>query len=301
MSETVVEIAGKHLGQTVGQYSDTYDPSLLVKVPRYMNRDTYNIKEDKLPFIGHDVWNAYEVSAITNKGLPVSGVLKICYACESMHHVESKSLKLYLNSFNMEPLGHTAKECIKIIEDRVSTDLSKLLETNVAAKLHRSVDLNPYGNDTWIGFSGYDNIEQIVDLDTIDFSAYKSDASQLQITSKIKEAAYHSDLLRSNCRVTNQPDWGDIYVYMKGSKTITPKSFAKYIVSHRKVSHFHEEICEMIYKQIWDRCKPDELMVACLYTRRGGIDINPIRASHPELIPERFQDVNYINEKTLRQ
>ena len=88
---------------------------------------------------------------------------------------------------------------------------------------------------------------------------------------------------------------------MSGKTLITAESFAKYVVSHRKVSHFHEEICEMVYKHLWDKCNPDELMVTCLYTRRGGIDINPIRVSHAELIPEQFKNVDFINEKTLRQ
>jgi len=300
-NNTVVEIAGKHLGQTVGQYSDTYDPSLLVKVPRYMNRDTYDIKESDLPFVGYDIWNAYEVSTMTKKGLPVSGVLKIAYPCESQYHVESKSIKLYLNSFNMERLGHTAQDCIEKIEKTITSDLNNLLETNVSVKLHTPSKLDPYANDTWIGFQNYISIDQCVDLDSIDFSAYKSDAKQLKTTTRVKEAWYHSDLLRSNCRVTNQPDWGDIYVYMKGKCTITPKSLAKYIVSHRKVSHFHEEICEMVYKHLWDKLKPEELMVTCLYTRRGGIDINPTRASHESLLDEEFIHVQFLNQKTLRQ
>ena len=94
MSKTVVEIAGKHLGQTISKYSETYDASLLVKVPRYLNRKAYNIKETKLPFTGYDVWNAYEVSALTTSGRPVVGVLKIVYSSDSKYHVESKSIKL---------------------------------------------------------------------------------------------------------------------------------------------------------------------------------------------------------------
>lgn len=302
-NNTVVEIAGKHLGQTVSDYSELYDASLLVKVPRYMNRDAYDIEESNLPFVGYDVWNAYEVSALTTKGRPVTGVLKIVYDCDSKYHVESKSIKLYLNSFNMTPLGKTKNECIGMIEAFVAKDLSDLLECNVTCKLHTNDRLDPYGNDTWVGYSDYENIEDIVELDNIDFTQYKSDASQLVKSKKrgIQEVKYHTDLLRSNCRVTNQPDWGDIYVYMKGKGLVTAQSFAKYIVSHRKVSHFHEEICEMVYKHLLDRFNPEELMVTCLYTRRGGIDINPVRASHEHLLNEEFTDVHFLNEKTLRQ
>tara|TARA_R110002073_G_scaffold149008_1_gene302419 strand:+ start:193 stop:1104 length:912 start_codon:yes stop_codon:yes gene_type:complete len=303
MSKEVVEIASKHLGQTVSEYSDTYDPGLLVKVPRNLNRVAYNIQEDNLPFSGVDVWNAYEVSALTKTGRPVTGVLKITCPADSVYHVESKSIKLYLNSFNMTQLGDTKVECIAEIEKLISGDLSKLLESDVTCKLHVTTELDPYGNDVWLGFEDFDNIEDLVDLDTVDFTAYKSDADQLEtyVPEEPEEILFHTDLLRSNCRVTNQPDWGDIYVYMSGKTLITAESFAKYVVSHRKVSHFHEEICEMVYKHLWDKCNPDELMVTCLYTRRGGIDINPIRVSHAELIPEQFKNVDFINEKTLRQ
>ena len=110
-----------------------------------------------------------------------------------------------------------------------------------------------------------------------------------------------SNLLRSNCRVTNQPDWGDVYIHMEGSAVPDLESIAKYIVSHRQVSHFHEEICEMVFVHLMEAYDPTELMVACLYTRRGGLDINPIRATSHDLIPGMFTSVNYRNRKTLRQ
>ena len=301
MSNEVIEIASKHLGQTVSAYSDLYDKSLLVKVPRNLNREAYGIDNKNLPFVGYDVWNAYEVSALTLKGRPVSGLLKIVCPADSEYHVESKSIKLYLNSFNMSKFGETKEDCVKEIENRVTKDLSELLETNVECKLHTEKDLDPYGNDVWTGFSEFTNIENLVNLDELDFTAYKSDESQLEGDKEETEVFYHTDLLRSNCRVTNQPDWGDIYVYMKGDETVTPESLAKYVVSHRKVSHFHEEICEMVFKHLYDRFNPEELMVCCLYTRRGGIDINPVRTTHDWNIPDQFNDVEYINEKTLRQ
>lgn len=301
MSNSVVEIASKHLGQTVSEYSDLYDNSLLVRVPRYMNREAYNIDEKKLPFVGVDIWNCYEVSAITVKGRPVTGVLKISCPADSKYHVESKSIKLYLNSFNMNQFGDHKDECITIIEEVVAKDLSKLLECEVKCKLHTAESLSPIGEDAWIGFNSYTNIEEVVDFDNVEFTSFKSDETQLEGTSEIDEVSLHSDMLRSNCRVTNQPDWGDIYVYMKGNEVVTPESLGKYIVSHRKVSHFHEEICEMVYKHLLDRFKPEELMVTCLYTRRGGLDINPTRANKAELLDKDFCDVNFINEKTLRQ
>ena len=135
MSNEVVEIAGKHLGAN-STYSENYDYDLLVRVPRNLNREVYDIDENNLPFVGYDVWNAYEVSAITEKGRPVTGLLKISYPCDSKYHVESKSIKLYLNSFNMTRLGATEEECVKSIEDTTSSDLSKLLDCEVKCKIH---------------------------------------------------------------------------------------------------------------------------------------------------------------------
>ena len=300
MSKEVIEIAAKHLG-SISAYSDKYDAGLLVKVPRYLNREAYGIDENKLPFVGYDVWNAYEVSAITEKGRPVTGLLKISYPCDSKYHVESKSIKLYLNSFNMHKIGATEEDCVNSIEEIASHDLSTLLECEV--QLHRTVDFNPFNDNFHIPFQGFINIETLTDLDKIEFDTYKSDASQLEVVNSEegKITLLHSDLLRSNCRVTNQPDWGDIFICIEGDKTITPESLAKYIVSHRQVSHFHEEICEMVFKHIYDAVKPKGLMVACLYTRRGGIDINPIRATHESLFEQEFVSPEFINEKTLRQ
>lgn len=296
---TVQEIAGKHLGKVGGEgYKDTYDPSLLVPIPRKLNREAYGIDDNNLPFKGYDVWNAYEVSAITEKGLPVSGMLKIICPANTEFHVESKSIKLYLNSFNMTPIGGNTKECIDIIEARVSRDLTELLGGPCSARMYLSELGATYG------FRGYAKLGAICDLDEIEFKSYKSDASQLEVDKSDKEdneIMWQSDLLRSNCRVTNQPDWGDVFVRMKGNKLPTPESLAKYIVSHRQVSHFHEEICEMIYTHLSEAFEPEELMVACLYTRRGGIDINPIRASWAGLIPSFFYDSKLRLEKTLRQ
>ena len=295
--KTVIEIAGKHLGKVGGAgYSDQYNPELLVKVPRNLNRETYNLSGNE--FVGVDTWNAYEVSAITTKGQPVAGMLKIVCPCNSEYHVESKSIKLYLNSFNMTRIGDNAKDCVSGIEARVKRDLDELLETNTTVTFYDNED------DTEDMLFDYKDLNEVVDLDTIDFTEFKSDSSQLIVEDTVEEAKevkLRSNLLRSNCRVTNQPDWGDVFIYLKGKKIPAADSIAKYIVSHRTVSHFHEEICEMIYAHLQEAFQPDQLMVACLYTRRGGIDINPIRATHQSLIPEFFTNPDFIIQKTLRQ
>jgi 7-cyano-7-deazaguanine reductase len=296
--QEVVDIASKHLGKVGGDgYSDQYNPELLVKIPRYLNREGYGLTSDS--FVGVDTWNCYEVSAITTKGQPVAGMLKIVCPSDSEYHVESKSIKLYLNSFNMTRIGDTAMECISGIEARVKRDLDELLETVTTVSFYTS---NEDGIE--LTFKDYQDLGDIVDLDQIDFTAFQSDSTQLAIEDTDNEAKViklKSNLLRSNCRVTNQPDWGDVFIKMKSKKLPSADSLAKYIVSHRTVSHFHEEICEMVYKHLTDAYGPEELMVACLYTRRGGLDINPVRATHQSLIPEFFTNVDYRIAKTLRQ
>lgn len=294
--QTVTEIAGKHLGKVGGEgYSDQYNPELLVKIPRYLNREAYELTGEE--FKGYDVWNAYEVSAITKKGLPVAGMLKIVCPSDSEYHVESKSIKLYLNSLNMTRIGDTANECIKGIEARVKRDLDELLETNTLVTF-----FDDSVEHLVTSFAGYQDLGTLTNLDEIDFTAFKSDESQLEeATDGTTSVKFKSNLLRSNCRVTNQPDWGDVFIYIKGEKVPTAASLAKYIVSHRTVSHFHEEICEMVYAHLTKRFNPSDLMVACLYTRRGGIDINPVRASHQYLIPDFVSNTDYRIEKTIRQ
>lgn len=293
--EAVKEIASKHLGKVGGDgYSDQYNPELLVKIPRVLNREGYGLTGKE--FKGVDVWNAYEVSAITSKGQPVAGMLKIVCPSDSEFHVESKSIKLYLNSFNMTQIGDNAPDCISGIEARVKRDLDELLETNTTISFYAS----DFETENLSFSDEFEEIADLVDLDKIDFTAFKSDADQLESGDK-KLLKVRSNLLRSNCRVTNQPDWGDVFISIKGEETPSAESLAKYIVSHRTVSHFHEEICEMIFAHLTERFKPEQLMVACLYTRRGGIDINPIRATHQYLVPEFFTNPEYTIRKTLRQ
>ena len=202
----------------------------------------------------------------------------------------------------MTRIADNARDCISGIEARVKRDLDELLETNTTVSFYASEE-----EGEALSFVNYTDLGDIVNLDEIDFTAFKSDASQLESYKAKKvnlawpELRLKSNLLRSNCRVTNQPDWGDVYIKIKGENLPTADSLAKYIVSHRTVSHFHEEICEMVYKHLTDAYQPEELMVACLYTRRGGLDINPVRASHNMLIPAMFEEKEFRLAKTLRQ
>ena len=287
----------KHLGQT-SQYKSEYDPELIVTEPRQSNRTYLGIEDDNLPFVGYDVWNGYEVSALTNNGKPVAAIAKIIYPADSKYIVESKSMKLYWNSFNMTKLGDTPDEVMGEIEKRAIEDLSARVETNVSVQL--------FFDDTEIeeeiDFSATNNLDISVSNDVV-FDTYNETPDLLEFEEylDVQEVNYTSGLLKSNCRVTSQPDWGDVYIYMKGNKVPTPESLLKYIVSFRDECHFHEEICECIYKRLWDLCSPEELSVMCLYVRRGGWDINPHRVSHEHLYNELLYDIGKIFPKRPRQ
>ena len=279
------------------------DPGLLVGVRRSINRKQYNIDDYNLPFDGYDVWNAYEFSALTDSGFPVVGQVKIVYAADTLNIVESKSLKLYLNSFNMVKLGKDIISVLRTAGEIISHDLIKLLNTNVK--------VNIFGPDTTsiAHHSPFTKgFKQIDFADVADLKwEYNENPALLKLNMNNRILAVHTTSLRSNCRVTNQPDWGDVYIYMDGRScdagVPTEESVLQYIVSMRNENHFHEEICECIYKRLKDAFNPVELFVACLYTRRGGIDINPIRASSEELITRIAPELVGYNRvtKTWRQ
>lgn len=299
-----------HLGKT-SSYKSQYDKSLLVREKRSNNRKHLNIENADLPFMGSDVWNAYEISALTNNGLPISAIAKIVYPCNNEYIVESKSLKLYLNSFNMTKLGATQAEVIQEIKKRIVADLKELLEvgwihvyvytSDTVYEIHRNITSEPAYE--WLDTKEWQTIECEYELDEITFTKYSEDPSLLEVVStESSEVFYHSALLKSNCRVTSQPDWGDVFIHIRNEgKTIDPVSLLKYIVSFRDECHFHEEICETIYKRIWDALKPDGLAVKCLYTRRGGIDINPERVSDIEMMHERLSHDDALHIKTPKQ
>lgn len=282
--------------------SEEYDASLLFRIPRSENRVHYGIDDAHLPFIGFDVWNCYEVSFLTDNGLPVSRVMKMVYPADSEFLVESKSLKLYLNAFNMDCCGKTISEAESYVCQTITRDLSQLLETQVKVSFFDSTSEE---NKPFSAFSNAD-LRLMIPLEvqeSLKFTQFKEtpDLIRSKVTTELHSYVFRTDLLRSNCRVTNQPDWGDLFVQMTTYHEIELSSIMEYLVSFRQENHFHEEVVEMIYKRFMDILKPEKLMVAAMYTRRGGIDINPIRASHPELLDETLVSSKLRVEKTLRQ
>lgn len=269
------EIASTHLGKRV-EMCDQYNPNLLVAVPRIDNRRHYNIYNNNLPFEGWDIWHAYEFSALTENGLPVTRLLKIKYNCTSEFIIESKSLKLYLNSYNMTRLGKNISECLNICKEKIEKDLSDKLKTNVTVKFLdndiKKIEI----------FQQFRNILDFVDEISLKINHFKESPELLEAEDNNQKSEHRImfDSLRSNCRVTHQPDFGDVFIYYKSKKHIKEHSLVKYLCSFRSEYHFHEECCEMIYKRLYDLLdKDDELFVSALYTRRGGIDICPTRWS----------------------
>ena len=284
------EIASKFLGKRVSG-SENYDPSLLVAIPRGENRKQYNLQNDKLPFCGWDIWHAYEFSAMTENGIPVTRLIKLKYSCNSEFLVESKSLKLYLNSFNMSRFGQNIEECLKICKSKIEKDLSEKLQTEVR--------INFIDNKTQKVqiFQNFQNIMQFVNEKDITVEKFKEAPEVLQTKENEETKEYYLtfDSLRSNCRVTHQPDFGDMFLYYKSKKHITEKSLVKYLSSFRSEYHFHEECCEMIFKRLSDILnKGDKLLVCALYTRRGGIDICPSRWTKNC----KIKDVEILNDIT---
>jgi 7-cyano-7-deazaguanine reductase len=296
----------KHLGQS-SQYKSTYDKELLVREPRSNNREYLNIFDDALPFVGSDTWNAYECSFLLKSGRPVTGIVKCVYSCSSKYIVESKSIKLYFNSFNMTKLGDETDTAVKNFEEITAKDLTELLGTDVVISFHSGERVNKKFSSP----GGEWDIEDYVNVDLLETKDYTFEkyTESPELLEGVKQSAeteqqFYSGLLKSNCRVTSQPDWGDVFIYIKSGIKVIPESVLKYIVSFRDECHFHEEICECIYKRLQDAFDPSELLVMCLYARRGGIDINPVRASSNDVI-QRFAkplvDPEMIHIKTSKQ
>ena len=253
------------LGKT-SNYDPIYNPNKLYPIPRAGKRLEIGIDPNNLPFSGVDCWNHYEVSWLNEKGKPIVATAQIIYDCRSPMIIESKSLKLYFNSFNNTRFKEPAT---------IEMTIQKDIETRIGAPVLVTIQpLNHLKNEILIGtFEG----ETIDSLD-IECSIYEVNPSFLNTSKTFVEETLCSDLLKSNCLVTNQPDWGSIQISYKGNK-INREGLLKYLVSFRNHNEFHEQCIERIFIDILNHCKPSTLTVYGRYTRRGGLDINPYRTT----------------------
>ncbi|MEA3543715.1 MAG: NADPH-dependent 7-cyano-7-deazaguanine reductase QueF [Thermodesulfobacteriota bacterium] len=251
----------------VTPYQTEYNPELLCPFPRQIKRDVIGITGD-LPFGGYDIWNAFELSWLNQKGKPVVAMGEFHLPCETPNLIESKSFKLYLNSFNQTRLNNFAQA-----EERLIKDLSR---TAGGAVYVRLLDSHQFMAEQLQSFSG----QCIDDLD-ITVDEYSLDPSLLENTTDPQqrvEEELHSHLLKSNCLVTNQPDWGSVLIRYHGSK-MDPEALLRYLISFRQHNEFHEQCVERIFVDLMHYCQPEKLTVYARYTRRGGLDINPFRSN----------------------
>jgi 7-cyano-7-deazaguanine reductase len=259
-------------------YADQYDPSLLFPLPREPKRTEIGIT-GSVPFLGADLWTAFELSWLNRKGKPQVAIAHITIPCESTHIVESKSFKLYLNSFN-----NTRLESSDEVRERIRNDVSAAIWNGGPVKAGAGVRLL---------LPELFECEPVKELEGLSIDRLDVDCDRYQPAPELLSAALDekpveetlvSDLLKSNCLVTGQPDWGSLQIRYSGPQ-IDQAGLLKYIVSFRNHNEFHEQCVERIYMDIMARCKPARLMVYARYTRRGGLDINPWRSSHPQLPP----------------
>ncbi len=250
------------LGQET-RYANTYDPALLFPIERRLKWAEQGIDRDALPFGGVDIWNAYEISWLNPKGKPEVRLAEFRIAADSRCIIESKSFKLYLNSFNLSRFADEAE-----VRHRMERDLSAVAAGKVEVRFYHP-DLAPaFGQ-----FSGF----CLDDLD-VEIEHYQPQPALLSADHEVVEEVLYSHLLKSNCPVTGQPDWASIGISYKG-REIDREGLLKYLISYREHGDFHEQCVENIFMDIWQRCQPEQLSVYARYVRRGGLDINPYRSS----------------------
>ena len=267
-------------------YVDQYDAALLFPIARRPKRDEIGLPVT-LPFFGADLWTAYELGWLNPRGKPQLALARITVPAESTHIVESKSVKLYLNSFNNSVFADATAVQIRLREDlsaAIWQGGNIMSSVGVQLVLPQDFDKEPVHE-----LDG-------LNLDRLDLECTHYKPAPELLTAQFNEVpvteTLASQLLKSNCLVTGQPDWGSVRISYTGPQ-IDQAGLLQYIVSFRNHNEFHEQCVERIFMDIWRRCKPSKLEVYARYTRRGGVDINPWRTSHPMAAP--------VNIRTARQ
>lgn len=267
-------------------YADQYDPALLFPIARAPKRAEIGITGPQ-PFFGADLWTAFELSWLNTRGKPQVALAHITVPCETPNIIESKSFKLYLNSFNGTRFASS-----DAVRERLRADLSEAAWRGAASPGTVGVRL--------AGPEQFDQ-EPVHELSGLDLDRLDVECTHYQPEPTLLTAAFGaapvtetltSRLLKSNCLVTGQPDWGSVQIGYSGPQ-IDQAGLLRYIVSFRNHNEFHEQCVERMFMDITARCRPLKLTVYARYTRRGGLDINPLRTSHPQQLPR--------NVRTARQ
>jgi 7-cyano-7-deazaguanine reductase len=267
-------------------YADRYDASLLYPIPRAPKREELGLK-GTLPFFGADLWTAFELSWLNPRGKPMIAIAHVTVPCETPNIVESKSFKLYLNSFNNSTFATP-----DAVRDRIRADVSEAVWRGAPAAGTVGVRL--------VLPDAFDR-EPVHELDGLSLDRLDIECTEYTPAPQLLRAAQNeqpveetltSNLLKSNCLVTGQPDWGSVRIHYSGPQ-IEQGGLLRYLVSFRNHNEFHEQCVERIFMDLWQLCRPTKLAVYARYTRRGGLDINPLRTSHPMALPP--------NVRTARQ
>nr|WP_067285836.1 NADPH-dependent 7-cyano-7-deazaguanine reductase QueF [Marinobacterium profundum] len=256
------------LGQDTA-YVNTYDAGQLYPIARNLNWQKRGIDQASLPFAGEDIWNAYEVSWLNGRGKPVVRLAEFRIPASSSHIIESKSFKLYLNSFNLSRFDSEA-----VVSALMTQDLSAVAGGEVQVRLIAPDASAPIGS-----FEG-----SCLDELDVEIEHYQPAPELLGAGENVVTESLYSHLLKSNCPVTGQPDWASIQVSYTGPQ-IDREGLLRYLVSYREHGDFHEQCVENIFMDIWQQCRPESLSVYARYVRRGGLDINPYRSSQPGEAP----------------
>lgn len=263
------------LGQKT-EYASQYDRTLLQPVPRALNRDGLGITQNQPFTIGADIWTAYEISWLNEKGLPRVAIADIYLDYQGQNLIESKSFKLYLNSFNQSKFAD-----FNAVQQTMQRDLSECAQGDVTVRLNSVAVYDSQKIDHLQG--------DCIDQQDIEITSYEFNADWLKdcVSNEIVEEKLVSHLLKSNCLITNQPDWGTLYIHYVGKK-IDHEKLLRYVVSFRQHNEFHEQCVERIFCDLMHYAKPEKLTVYARYTRRGGLDINPFRSNF-ENLPENLR------------
>ena len=271
-------------------YVDRYDAGLLFPIARAGKRTEIGI-DGAAPFFGADMWTAFELSWLNARGKPQVALAHFTVPCETPNMVESKSFKLYLNSFNNTTFASSDE-----VKARLRADVSE-------AVWRREDDVNasqpPAPPTIGVALLGPDlfDREPVHELDGLSLDRLDIDCTRYTPAPDLLAATrneapvsevFTSNLLKSNCLVTGQPDWGSVQISYTGDQ-IEQGGLLQYLVSFRNHNEFHEQCVERIFMDIWTRCKPMKLAVYARYTRRGGLDINPFRTSHPAALPRNVR------------
>lgn len=267
------------------RYIDQYDASLLFPIPRLEKRLEIGIP-GAAPFFGADMWTAFELSWLNLRGKPQVALAHFTIPCESTNIIESKSFKLYLNSFNNTRFADS-----EAVKARLRTDITEAVWRGADARTAKtSVGLTLLGTEMF----DQEPIHELdgLNLDRLDIECSHFTPAPELLTTTPDEAPVSevlvSNLLKSNCLVTGQPDWASVQIRYTGDQ-IEQGGLLQYLVSFRNHNEFHEQCVERIFMDIWTRCKPIKLTVYARYTRRGGLDISPFRTSHPQALPRNIR------------